>query len=222
MPIAVLVLGDSRGRGISGYLKQHLNDSHVYSKISPGVNYRGILENLEFFARKLRKQYSKVIAIVIAGICNFTEKKVNGEIQYTSSNKVEQAKQQLNNIWDYAQASDIHVVITTIIPADLQKANKYINKERYTEPQISLNSDIEEINQFILGSTRCGSVLNLFREASLTSVKRFGKYRQKIRKFRKLHKTLLSDGVHPTKILQDRINIKVLEFVNLVRASIEK
>lgn len=212
MSLALIVLGDSRGRGVSEYIRQNIPQLAVFDRVSPGANYNTLLSKVRPDVERLRKYYKKIIVLLLAGICNFTTKKLKKEIVYYRQGKLEVAKCSLDEFWQFSIENEIHLITSTIIPVELQKANRLIKNRDYSEQQNQLNRDIDEINKYILGNIEVGSVINLYKLATKISIKRFGKYRQKRRKFRKLNKNLLIDGVHPSYSLKTKINEKIAEF----------
>ena len=214
MTICLLTVGDSRGRKISDLIEQKLPELKTFQAVVPGANLPKLLKVLKREVAVLKDSYTKIIVLLVGGICSFTDKNQAKIISYSKENKLETAKTDLQKIWDYADNQQIHIVTSTIIPISLAKANRV--SLDFGIQQAELDKDLNGINNFILGQTQPGSIINLFKLASKKSTKRRGKYNHKRNKIVKLNKNLLYDGVHPGVQLLKLIQNKVVDHVKLV------
>lgn len=210
----LLIVGDSRARNIKDQIDYRLPHLAKFGAVIPGVGLEGIYRRIIKEVETLEHTYTKIILLLIGGICSFTEKLKDKSIQYKKQDKLETAKESIQTIWDFAREKEIHIITSTIIPVDLAKVNN--KKLDQSKQQAVLDKHIKEINTFILSNTAVGSVINLNKLASKTSLKRTGKRNQHRRRIVKLNKNLLCDGVHPGVHLRGLIQNQIVEHLNLV------
>ena len=205
----ILLITDSRGRGLLTYIKEELShlDYTLDEKIIKGATLDDIWKRLERTSRRTTWD----VAIVVAGICNFTELQTNRKrqryLQYTSR-KSESTRQVIDSLFE-AFGPKVH--ICTIPPASIKLASKCREDDPSIEDeQQKLIQDIEETNRHIINCNinRNFATIDLARQTYSSSVK--GKNKKKLLKFTSKG---LNDGVHPnsdSKILWAKYMAKVI------------
>lgn len=198
----IRIYSDSRGRGV---------DDRLYSQLEPLLDRINITfdpeggAKLERIRHLIRQNYNQPdLTIVVAGICNFTERKGRGKhatISYSldtqaRDNKKATAKRTIVDLLtNYGKC-----IVSTIAPAKLTASD---NPSQDKLRQEALLSDLEEVNLFIKSesASRGLQLINLAKTCYLSSRKRRGKSRKTVWQFTDKE---LPDGVHLSEKLQDR------------------
>jgi predicted ester cyclase len=192
---SVLILTDSRGRGLEELLYTHLKEKpeiEFQVRVYPGAT----LELIQSKIARLRRHYD--LKIVIAGICNLTQKERESKLKLLTyrecSSKLEATKGTLGKLIAEDQ------FVSTITPASLDAYAKHFNKDRRQLPdqateQKKLLEDLDSINSYIkdLSRTKEGLVINLAKQVFKSSRKKRGKSHKTIYRFEDKD---LPDGVH--------------------------
>lgn len=226
----IIIAGDSRGRGVADTIGKApgLSDCTVLDKCRPGADYESLFQVIRHGTREARRYYfaNPVIVVLLGGICSFTRKsKTTGEIYYEEGEvRLDEAKKQLSNIWQYCHEHDYHIITATVIPASLQKASErhkqggrhralsYSDIER-TDQQKNLEKDLEEINKYISEKSREfeDTLISLHRLVTVSSKKGVGRKRKQKKTLKKVDYDNLPDGVHPNEILKEELCIKLTQ-----------
>ena len=95
------------------------------------------------------------------GICEFTTKTKNDISFITKQSRVGRIEETLDDIVNYATERSFYLAISTVIPADLAKANNFLQSKKnvkcsFTDTEIqvqqgNLEAEILEINHYITG-----------------------------------------------------------------------
>ena len=217
----VLIISDSRGRGLEPYLREHLDHDKIIVQVEvlPGANLEKAVTLLE---RKFDE--STDLAIISAGICNFTRKeKQKGRkvLSYSTNQDNIQAIQDL--ITKTSGKYRDSLIITTIPPASLTRYYKHYNDneeppEELIAQQTDLLADIEAINQLITTLNKADNRTNIdLHTKCFTSALDPKKKREQnpLRRRKIFQEKLLTDGVHPNQTLQHR---RFSRFLNVISA----
>ena len=196
----VVLYTDSRGRNLAKHLIQANPDNNInfVVQILPGATLETILKRVERSSRR----DSWDLCIIIAGICNFTEKKINRGhryLQYTTR-KATETKDIIDQI---LQSQGNKISISTITPAYLPKYSNYRKDQSLLTEQENLLQDIEETNLHIINRNidRDQPSIHLARLSYTLSLKKQGPKHKRITKFIPED---LPDGVHPSSELEQR------------------
>jgi hypothetical protein len=196
----VVLFTDSRGRNLAKHLSQADPENNINFEVQvlPGATLDTILKRVERTSR--RNHWD--LCIIIAGICNFTERIVNKEhryLQYTSR-KATETKEIIDQIL-LSQGNKIS--ISTITPACLPKYSNYRKDQSLEIEQTNLLQDIEDTNQHIIDRNieRDQPTIHLARISYTLSKKKQGPKHKRIVKFNPKD---LPDGVHPSTMLEER------------------
>ena len=199
----ILILTDSRGKRLDELLFRHFkkrSDLRLYIQVR--VYAGATLGNIRDKIARLRKNQDLII--VLAGICNFTQKeKLNNKKLLTypeGTNKLEKAVEEVDNLITKT------CLVATITPASLEAYAKQNNREESSLPDQStdqrrLFEDLDKINLHIKGTSkdREAQIINLAKLAFKNSRKKRGKKHKTIYNFEKKE---LPDGVHLSKVLR--------------------
>lgn len=202
--LRVVLYTDSRGRNLAKHLI-HLNQEDYQEvninfvvQILPGATLDTILKRIERSSRR----YSWDLCIILAGICNFTERTANKDhryLQYTHR-KVNETKSIIDQI---LESQGNKVSISTITPAYIPKYSNYRSDQSIEQEQANLLEDIEATNQHIIDRNieRDLPSIHLARLSYTLSLKKQGQKHKRITKF---NHDDLPDGVHPSTSLEQR------------------
>ena len=194
----ILLITDSRGKGIKSRIQDHPDLSHIDwdIQIIPGATLENILKRIERGNR--RNTWDHII--ILAGICSFTTKTSRRNkkpyIEYKVRN-TEEICNTINSLLNIGNSTHI----CTITPAVLQKASERQDPEVETE-QLNLEEDIAYVNQHIISRNieRDTLTIDLAKLSTIRSIKKQGNKRKRIIK---LNTKDLEDGVHPSISLQE-------------------
>ena len=126
----VILLADSRGRGICkkiyDFLKKSNKENVLVREICrPGAGYTLLFDKFNILVNELQQTYPKAsfLAINLGGLCSFTQK-TKKNIIYKQAKQIETNICAVNEFIDYCKVSKIFLVLSTIIPVHLNRANK--------------------------------------------------------------------------------------------------
>jgi lysophospholipase L1-like esterase len=200
-PHKVIIFSDSRGRNLAGHLTQVTSELNASFEVQtlPGATLDTILKKVE----RTTRRHTWDLCIILAGICNFTEKVTSRQHRYLQykTRKVAEVKSTISNI---IESQGTKVTICTITPAHLSKySNHRKDIDNLQEEQDNLISDIDEANQHIidLNISRDLPTINLARLSYTLSLKKQGPRNKRVTKF---NPNELPDGVHPSTALEQR------------------
>ena len=211
--LKILILTDSRGKGLEEYLQEKLSNSDnilCTVGVSPGARLEELFSQVDNSVGNNEYDYY----IICAGICNFTEKVRVGQdllLQYRPQQGALESI--IGAIYEFKDRHRHRANIATIPPASLYNYNFYKNGEtnwmypvsfdEVRTQQVQLFSDIERVNNCIVEiNTEQGvETINWAEKSYSTSLKRKRKGSTPKRKtiFREKD---FQDGVHPTLRLQ--------------------
>ena len=82
--------------------------------------------------RKAERQYPehKILVLILGGIRDFTTKTKNDISFITEQSGVERIKETQDDIVNYATERSFYPAISTVIPADLAKANNFLQSKK--------------------------------------------------------------------------------------------
>jgi hypothetical protein len=220
----IRLYGDSRGCGLTDTLTAATPRSvRIVEKATPGATLQEILAQFKRDLRRYRGE--KILAIIVAGICNLTTrtgKKGSRTLQVSydqSQDNIAEIKGAYNEFTRFSKQAGIDLVLTTIVPASIEKANQHYIKKRYLlkqnlayspdqvrTQQKQLEKDIILLNEHVASTTKGNGFNHINLSASVTrsSKKGAGGNRKKKKKVSRFYYTDLFDGVHPNKTLRDR------------------
>ena len=203
----IIIICDSRGRGLQNFVDSHPESSNYYNTIEilPGRDINQIAINAIQTISNLSTQ--NFYCVIFAGICSLTERTTiagTQRIHYPLNNRTNKVREVINTIRDLKQRYSNSINICTIVPASLNKYFQHHNPqvpapEGLDAEQNALLEDIEEINQEIV-NINAGAITNI------NLSKRF--FKQAKRKRQKIASTIyrrrvlrftdcdLPDGVH--------------------------
>lgn len=203
MPL-IVTLSDSRGRGLGRFLRdQDLpGDPIVEDFCIPGADYQTLYQKLKHLTTPRNES---VLVVLYAGICSFTHK--SGTVISYPGEKKALAQESIDSFITYCRTKDYTLVLATVIPADLERANRH-RREGLEEEQKQLEADISDINEYIIGAAKDQNLpyLNLHREVSKRSKKRKRGGFVYTQSFTYID---LPDGVHPNSTLTNTLFTKV-------------
>ena len=208
MPLKnILIITDSRGRGIGQYLKRETPENYKYKTVFlPGASLERVA--VEVFQQYDRQQYDN--CIVLAGICGLTEKFIirgQRRLHYPTESAADKVNNILSTIHDL-NTRLTHINIATIIPASLIKHFRYHNPgcelpiglqdedKRLLEDIELINREIKETNQAHERRT-----INLYARVCKNSLRKFRGQARTRRKSRFTDKDLTHD-IHCNAALQ--------------------
>lgn len=198
----VIIFSDSRGRNLAKHLHkvdQTDIDIKYEVQILPGATLDTIQKRIERSSRR----YTWDLCIVLAGICNFTEKITNRNHRYLQY-KTSQLSETKTTIEQILRSSNDKLHLCTITPAALEKFSNFRKgDDTVQEEQLNLLKDIEEANRTIININieRDLPTIHLARLSYSLSLKKQGPTKKRITKFTP---TDLPDGVHPSRNLEEK------------------
>lgn len=230
----ILIFSDSRGRG----LIDQINSSELVPQSVKtrefcigGANLETLYSNLRRATRDEIKKYAAkdILIIFSGGICDLTSKQrtlAGQEIIYQrSTHKIASIKRSFRDIVRYTETRGFNLVISTVIPVSLRKANDFfistgkLDPGKYEQPdtqvQAILDEDLAVINAYILDLAENTNikVTNFHKELVYKSVKRLGSGRSRpyTKTTSKTKYNHLFDGVHADSTLKRTLFKKVEE-----------
>lgn len=230
MRTRIIPLSDSRGGGLTSCLhaSQEINRrADINGRSLSGATLETLLGELK--ERKERYRGDRIIALIYGGICNLTSRQGNKyrknlQVFYNRNQEnLNQIKATIRRFIQIAKSPKFELVLSTIIPANLSKANKNFVKEqklietkyRYTEPQLEsqqnqLEEDTVAINEYIIQECKKNNItfFNPIKAVQRSSIK--GDKRKKRKRSDKFTYERLWDGVHPNEELKKELFNKIL------------
>ena len=232
MPGCVIVVGDSRGRGVANSLSAALGpDDCAIDHTYGGARIEDLVPGIAAAVNKCHSSHSHIpkhrtVIVIIAGICSLTEKRKTSagiEITFPAERrdvKVAQIKKALQDIWSFTRDNGIYTVTCSILPATLiaalcsNKAKGLFHPPAETalvdllEHQQALLDAIDTINDYIRTEVAKQDIplsiwANLHRELLYHSLKKKG---TRVSSVNYRH---LKDGVHADDWLQQKIVNKI-------------
>ena len=217
----LLIVSDSRGRGLQTYLQAHIPNHQVaiQAYVLPGAS-------IETITQHIHKKYNTSYDLIIAsgGICNLTNKTTeqgNKILKYTSSEEnIVQLKDKFTSL---AGAYQGKIIITTIPPASLIQYFRHFNLNQeppqfLEEQQNALLQDLKEINETITTLNKAADLPNLDIHSkcfsSVLDPKKKGK-RNSDRRRKIFLERELTDGVHPNSNLHSKWAQRYSQVINL-------
>lgn len=220
----VLVLTDSRGRGLSEFLEQTAfkddQSCEVLVSVVPGGKLPGLLDQASRYLTGECRVKGKTIdnVVVEAGICSLTTRRTittegqsRTELRYVRDvdNLIAIAESVISSYHQFPE----RINIATIVPASLKKYSEYHNGEALSSDatlkgeQDHLLEDIGKLNDIIIGENKelpNTQTIDLWRTVIKSSLKRVTKSpedreRRRVQKFTEKN---LHDGVHGNQWLQ--------------------
>lgn len=199
---------DSMGHGLCKFMKE--NDQRVHVENHFVVKSGTTIGYLRFHVNRLVKDITgfslpESITIVLAAcINNLTSKIKNNtsfEIIYDiTSERKEHLQIELIDFFQQFYEQKINVKIATIPPANLDKYNKfkYRYNKNYEQQQKNLETDVKEINHFIVDlNTSCNnSTINLAKDLFKYGKRRSGRKGRKTKLYARFCYANLYDGLH--------------------------
>ena len=213
----ILLITDSRGRGLKNLLNNSLNHKYeIFENILSGSTIETLADWIETETNRLGHLDA---VILIGGICNFTSKETyrtcHGQIniiRYQERIDTTQIRGRLEALIDQLQR---RLIIATIPPASLIKYLEEQERRRgiripegergrlledLASQQRDLEWDIEDLNKWIIEKNKelAKPTLDFHNQVYKTSKK---KQRARSRRVRKFCDEDLRDGVHPNHSL---------------------
>ena len=222
----LLIVTDSRGKGLQTYLQAHIPSHQVVIQayVLPGAKLETITEHIH---KKFDTSYDLIIAS--GGICNLTNRATdqgNKVLSYTSvEENIVQLKDKFTSL---AGAYQGKIIITTIPPASLTQYFRHFNPNQeppkfLEEQQNVLLQDIREINETITTLNKAADLPNLDLHSkcfsSVLDPKKKGK-RNPDRRRKIFLERDLTDGVHPNSNLHSKWAQRYSQVINLWLANI--
>ncbi len=225
----VVILSDSRGKGLGELIQRNLKpDSVVCTRIYGGADFPKLHEELVNIIPYIPTRFNDTIVIISAGICSLTIKTRNAgnhEVSYPSSRR-QQITQQIDNLIAVCIAHNFKLIFTGIYSASLEKSAAHFaetgtcavrswSSEDTVNQQVKLESDINYINSYIAEkakSTQCAYIyVNLQKHITKRSTKSY-KGVKKVVQY--LSYSDLPDGIHPNDKLKGELFSKILNALN--------
>ena len=201
----LIILTDSRGRGLQGYLENNPGNFTPVIKFLPGRT----LEKIASIANATLPAYKNCnfYCIIHAGICSFTIRTAVGHpssLRYLLCERETKLRQIINTIGQLKSAYTNRLNICTITPASLTKFFKLKHPHAplprgIEEEQIALLDDIFMVNTYIkqLNADHLNPNINLsarfFSHSKKKQHKSKSKATKRVTKFKDTH---LVDGLH--------------------------
>ena len=234
VPPCVVTLSDSRGRGLSEYLRttKELPEGTIYRDSAiGGATLDRLFKELRTHTRDLSRRHPtrRIIVTLNGGLCNLTRKtrgRGKEEVLYSPTDPalvVNSVQQTIDDIIEYTNARGYYLIIATILPVSLSASRDHlISNRRLHRPTITdvelqrqqadLDRDVQLINSHIENSAVKGlsSYVNFHRQLEQISLR--GPKSKKTRRIT-IRYDRLADGIHPAEALQTRLNKKLLNAV---------
>ena len=206
----LIVLTDSRGRGLKGYLETQLIDFTPVIKLLPGRS----LQAIAIIAKKTLPKYDQTnfYCIIHAGICSFTIRTAVGHptsLRYPFPDRDHKLREIIDTIAELKSIYKSRINICTIAPASLVKFFQLRHPgtplpRGLEQEQNSLIEDIHMINSYIkqLNSDHGNPNINIGARFFSHSKKKSKKSKttRRVTKFKDTH---LVDGVHFSTEIRD-------------------
>lgn len=233
MDAYVLLLTDSRGRGLEDTLRQGgaLPDKTIVEARSKGgATLQDLFRDLRHTTRAaIRKHLGhKIVVVLSGGICNLTTKsggRGDTQIHYKrDENSLQNIRKTLDEILQYTKERGYYLVVTTILPASLSLSAEFnvangrlraskLNEEELAEQQQLLEKDISDLNTHI--AERCKDentiYVNLTNDIQTVTTRTLGRRKKYKKKISKIHYEKLYDGVHPNDDLKSKLFMRILK-----------
>ena len=210
----VLVVTDSRGRGLSQLIhqEQRLNYWNIKVAYLPSSSLEKLA--VEVIQEEARAHYDRII--IFGGICSLTEKVTIGRekrLHYTlDSNREQKVRGVIDTITDLYHRLPGKVSVCTIPPASLIKYYTVYNPGKdlpiqLEEEQEQLLEDIGNINNIIRDQNRLAEqkTINTASRVYKHSIKRY-KNQNRTRRVTRFTDKDLPDGVHCTEKVKREIH----------------
>ena len=212
--VNILIITDSRGRGLDGYLGERnnlnklLQDKIVITAetvIKPGLKLEEAEREITRQCLKTRRAFDHIF--LLAGICNLTVKDhQTGRVTYPNRDVKENCIAVIDRLVENLGAK-LH--IATIAPVDLNKHYTFRNGEAHGDLELmksqqeNLVEDCNEINQHIvdININRRLPTIHWAKQCMLTTKKR-DRRTKKLRTTKKFVPKHLFDGIHPNEELK--------------------
>ena len=205
----ILILTDSRGRGLENFTEDILKNCDIEVVLQPGAK----IEQLFQKAKNRQQQSSYDCILVQAGICNFTTKTYERGLYFLKYYRDNQTNSVIEYI-EQARGDLSNLLIATIAPASLKRYFVHSNGHEPEGRQITdlanqqqdLLDDLEIVNNHItkLNIELGLRTVDLHRQVFGTSLRR-----KKSRRPAKFQDTHLVDGVHPDEALKAKWNRRI-------------
>ena len=219
MPAAVVVVADSRGRGIGKHLRQSTRlpeDTKIHTAELSGATIETLHRNIRHLTREVTSKYPgyRVIVTLLGGICNFTTRSSAGEVLYSHPADLDTLKRAIDDIIVYCKDRGYYLIVSNIIPACLTSARKYRRTQGTVTPAVlelqqkQLETDINTLNKYISETTTRQKIglINSQKEIETPTRKRKGRSAlDKKTTITIRHYSGLHDGVHFNPDLKNRI-----------------
>ena len=233
MQACVVVIGDSRARGLADSLVCHLEPTiKVEDHACGGDTLDDVYTKLKRSTRTcLKHHHHKCVVVILAGICSLTDRErtqAGFETSFRLSlaeNKTTDIKTTIEQIFNYTSDRGIFVIICSIYPGSLvkhmthriQQGRLIQRRVTYSEPQLqeqqkALVSCVEEVNDHIKSESLKHSLvtyLNIHKLLEVRSKKTVGNSKTKRKRIISFSFNHLVDGLHPDEGLQNSIRNKI-------------
>ena len=217
LPLKVLFLTDSRGRGLQQYIRSKFSTVGGFAgsqleftslvSVHPGKTIDFLLAE----AHRFEQFRVPDLTVFQGGICNFTHREQINNKQVLLYSRKNQITEFLSVIYNIRQRYGNKALIATIVPACLIKFYTIINKETpdrfmlklLQQQQKDLLEDLKYVNtQIINGNKHLGvRTIDLHDKVFNVSLKK-SKNKSKTRKLIRFVNTNLEDGLHPNEYLR--------------------
>ena len=205
----ILLVTDSRGRGIAEYLQNQQLDCEINTKILSGADLNRLLETIY-------KQFDDYdFYFVCGGICSFTVRKtINENSVLCYEPDLEITGRITTLIHSYYEVFGQKLQLATIPPAHLENYNIWHNGtlQEYgynvDEQQELLYNHLDEVNQHIIAEN-----IALDLETLNWSEKTFSRAVKDNRRVIRFKRSRFSDGVHPDTPLREKLFTRVADII---------
>ena len=221
-PARVLILTDSRGKGIQEFFDSYVNEHDLPLVCKFEIVKGAKLQRLYHIALREDRSYRFDKILIIGGICNFTTRESYNSIRilsYYSTDQIDKFLQILTKLRDHFGS---RVNIATVVPASLTQYYKYhLTEEDPLEQgtllalksqQSKLLDDLKVVNVKIVEDNKLfgNRTIDLDRQVIGQSVKKRKRGKPQTVKI-EFKEQLLTDGVHPNDSLKKRLHKRTLD-----------
>ena len=162
----IIILGDSRVRGLGNYISNKLNNNiNIIDCAEGGADVEYLVNSLERVIDKYIKETNSTTTVIFsAGICSLTQKSKKRKRQEVSYCNPEERYNKLiaglDRIWSTCHINKLSLITTTIYPISLDQSAKHFESSgRLTErswsiddtkrQQSKLELDLDHVNDYI-------------------------------------------------------------------------